>query len=116
MYYSNCLTVTEQQEKSIVRSMPPVGAIRDIAQFFAIFSDDTRLKILSALSMKELCVADLSYILNARQSTVSHQLRLLKDAKIVDSRRAGKLILYAVCNPFVSEVMLTGAKQVSRRA
>ncbi len=116
MYYDGCLTITEQQERSIMRSMPPKAATENLARFFDVFSDNTRLRILSALSMKELCVADLSFILSMRQSTVSHQLRLLKDAKIVDCRRAGKLILYAVVNPFVNEVLLTGAKQFAQNA
>lgn len=116
MYYDGCLTITKQQERSIMRSMPPKAATENLARFFDIFSDNTRLRILSALSMKELCVADLSFILSMRQSTVSHQLRLLKDAKIVDCRRAGKLILYAVVNPFVNEVLLTGAKQFTQCA
>lgn len=116
MMYDSCLSITEQQERSILRSMPPKAATENLARFFDVFSDNTRLRILSALSMKELCVADLSFILSMRQSTVSHQLRLLKDARIVDCRRAGKLILYAVVNPYVNDVLLTGAKQFARSA
>ncbi len=116
MMYDGCLTITEQQERSIMRSMPPKVATEHLARFFDVFSDNTRLRILSALSMKELCVADLSFILSMSQSTVSHQLRLLKDARIVGCRRAGKLILYAVVNPYVNDVLLTGAKQFSQSA
>lgn len=116
MMYDGCLTITEQQERSIMRSMPPRAATENLARFFDVYADNTRLRILSALSMKELCVADLSFILSMRQSTVSHQLRLLKDARIVDCRRAGKLILYAVVNPYVNDVLLTGAKQFAQSA
>ena len=116
MYYDGCLTITEQQERSILRSMPPKAATQSLARFFDVFSDNTRLRILSALSMKELCVADLAFLLSMRQSTVSHQLRLLKDAGIVDCRRAGKLILYAIVNPYVDEVLMTGAKQFAKSA
>ena len=113
--YRGCLTVDERQERSIMDSMPQSGALSGIARFFAVFSDQTRLKILSALSMKELCVADLCYLLSAEQSTVSHQLRLLRDAGIVASRKAGRLTLYAISNAYVSDVMMTGARNLNRR-
>ncbi len=113
--YRGCLTVDERQERNILDSMPPGRALCGIARFFAVFSDETRLKILSALSMKELCVADLCFLLATEQSTISHQLRLLKDAGIVASRKAGRLTLYAIVDPYVAEVMMTGARQLRRR-
>lgn len=113
--YRGCLTVDERQERSILDSLPPGGALSGIARFFAVFSDETRLKILSALSMKELCVADLCFLLSTEQSTVSHQLRLLRDAGIVTSRKAGRLTLYAIVNPYVADVMMTGARQLRRK-
>ena len=114
-FYRGCLTVDERQERSIIDSLPPHYALEDIARFFGVFSDGTRLKILSALSMKELCVADLCFLLSTEQSTVSHQLRLRKDAGIVTCRKAGRLTLYAISNPYVADVMMTGARQVTRR-
>lgn len=113
--YRECLTVDERGERSILENMPPSRSLCGIARFFAVFSDETRLKILSALSMKDLCVADLCFFLTSEQSTVSHQLRLLKDAGIVASRKAGRLTLYTIVDPYVSEVMLTGARRLRRR-
>ncbi|MEG1964299.1 MAG: metalloregulator ArsR/SmtB family transcription factor, partial [Clostridia bacterium] len=65
-------------------------------------------KILMALSISEMCVGDVAQILNLNQSTLSHQLKLLRDAKIIDCRREGKIIYYFNINPFINDIMLTG--------
>lgn len=78
-----CLTLTESEEQSIRSYIPPNGAVKGIADFYFIFSDSTRLKILSVLAVTELCVCDVCILLGLNQTTVSHQLKLLRDARIV---------------------------------
>lgn len=93
------------EENEINTFMPTEKRLNDMATFFQNFSDGTRLKIISALSISELCVNDLSNILNINQTTISHQLKLLKNQNIVASRREGKIIKYFIQNQFINELM-----------
>lgn len=97
-------------EELLQQYMPSDGAIRDIGEFFAVFSHETRIKIILMLSVSEVSVSDLSKYLNVNQSTVSHQLRILKDRKIVTSYRKGKEIYYNVANSFITEVLYSAVK------
>lgn len=108
-----CLTINNKGQEHIQSCLPPNGAMQNIAEFYGIFSDSTRLKILSALSIAELCVGDLCAILSLNQTTISHQLKLMRDAKIVGARRDGKIIFYRIINPYVNEVMLTGVNNLA---
>lgn len=102
-------TIMSKHEHDFVRdSMPDDKISLSLAEFFAVFSDPTRLKIISALSVSDMCVNDLTALLDVNQSTVSHQLRLMRDAGIVDCSRDGKVVYYSVVNPFVNDIMLTG--------
>ncbi|MEG1394696.1 MAG: metalloregulator ArsR/SmtB family transcription factor [Clostridia bacterium] len=114
MNIQECLTLNSQQEKSIRDFLPPNGAVKGIANFYFVFSDSTRLKILSALSVTELCVLDLCVLLEQNQTTISHQLKLLRDSGIVESRREGRMIMYRIVNPFVNDVMLTGVDNLNK--
>ena len=79
-----------------------------LADFFSMFSDGTRIKILSALAVSEMCVNDLSTILNINQTTISHQLKILKGQNIVTYKRDGKILVYTLCDKKVNEVMFLG--------
>ena len=97
--------------KDLVLSyVPDDMLLNDLVGFFTAFSDFTRLKILSALSISEMCVTDLSMLLAINQTTVSHQLRLLKNLGAVVSRREGKVIYYALKDELVSDVLLKGVE------
>ena len=74
-------------------NFPEEEILYDLADLFKVFGDSTRIRILYALMESELCVSDLSSLLNLNQSAVSHQLRILKDAKLVKFRREGKVIV-----------------------
>ena len=78
------------------------------AYTLSVFADYTRVKILSALAISELCVTDLSRILNINQTTVSHQLRFLKSAGIVKCIRQGKIIFYSLTDDSINDVILKG--------
>lgn len=98
------------------KSMPTDNLSTNIAEFFSIFSDYTRIKIISALSIMDMCVGELANLLGANQSTISHQLKLLKDAGIVNCVRDGKNINYAIINPLVNDVMLAGIDNLDFKA
>ena len=84
--------------------MPDEDTLLNVAELFKVFGDSTRTRILSALSIEELCVCDISALLNMSMSAVSHQLRILRQTKIVKSRRCGKEILYSLDDEHISEL------------
>lgn len=100
------LLINNEQKNNITSYMPESEQLSKIADFFQNFSDPTRLKILSCLSMSELCVNDLSNILNINQTTISHQLKILKSQNLIKSRRNGKIINYSLSNIYINEIML----------
>ncbi|MBR1508847.1 MAG: winged helix-turn-helix transcriptional regulator [Eubacterium sp.] len=92
--------------------MPSEEMLYDLADLFRIFADSTRIKILYALIDKELCVNDIAALLNATQSSVSHQLRILKDSKLVKKRRDGKEIYYSLDDEHVHMILSLGMEHI----
>jgi ArsR family transcriptional regulator len=76
----------------------------EVAELFKVFGDSTRTKILSALTVMELCVCDIAEVLNMTKSAVSHQLRILRQTKIVKSRRSGKEVYYSLDDEHISDI------------
>jgi len=101
----------DKRLQTMVRDYVPQGEILDdLVCFFSIFSDYTRLKMISALAISEMCVSDLSLLLKLNQTTVSHQLRLLKNLNAVKTRRQGKVIFYSLRNETLNDVLLKGVE------
>ena len=104
----------KEEELNNIRSyLPRVSEIKSISNYFYIFSDTTRLLIIAALTISEMCVKDICELISVNQTTVSHQLKLLRDVKIVDYRRVGSVILYRIINPYVNDVILLGINQIN---
>lgn len=104
----------DKRTQGLIEEYVPQGDILEgIVCFFSVFSDYTRVKILSALAISELCVTDLSRILDINQTTVSHQLRFLKSAGIVKSVRQGKIIFYSLENDSINDIILKGIEFLS---
>ena len=106
------LYITKEQLQFIDNYLPSMTVSDSIANFFNIFGDNTRVRILSALSVSNMCVGDLCYVLKINQTTISHQLKLLKDANIVKATRQGRLIIYSICNKFVHDAIILGVDKV----
>ena len=85
-----------EKVKKIKKIMPSDDLLFDIAEVFKVFGDTTRMKIISALLEAELCVGDIAEITNSTQSAISHQLRVLKQAKLVKFRKEGKIVYYSL--------------------
>ena len=101
----------DKRLQTMVNDYVPQGEILDeLVCFFSIFSDYTRLKVISALSISEMCVSDLSNILKLNQTTVSHQLRLLKNLNAVTTKRQGKVVFYSLRSEALSDVLLRGVE------
>ena len=83
-----------------------------LADLFKVFGDPTRLRILYTLSDGELCVCDIASLLNMSQSAISHQLRFLKQARLVKSRKNGKTVYYALCDDHIQTILAQGIAHV----
>lgn len=92
--------------------MPDDEVLYDLAELFKVFGDSTRIKILYALLEEELCVYDIARLLNLSQSSVSHQLRILKNSKLVKFRRDGKSMFYSLDDDHVREIISMGMEHI----
>lgn len=86
--------------------------IFDLAELFKVFGDSTRMKIINALMMEELCVCDIAEITNSTPSAISHQLRVLKQAKLVKYRKEGKSVFYSLDDDHVREIFEKGREHI----
>ena len=103
------LLLLDKRTQGLIEDYVPQGDILEgVVCFFSVFADYTRVKILSALAISELCVTDLSRILKINQTTVSHQLRFLRSAGIVKCTRQGKIVFYALADESINDVLLKG--------
>lgn len=93
-------------------AMPPVEHIYELAELFSVFGDSTRMRILFALSADELCVCDLSEALGMTVSAISHQLKVLRQAKLVKSRREGKSVFYSLSDGHVQTILRQGMEHI----
>ena len=100
------LMLTERRKNQILGFLPTDSQISKLADYFQNFSDSTRLKIITCLSVCDMCVGDISNLLNINQTTVSHQLKILKDQGLVNYRRDGKILLYSLQEQSISDVMM----------
>ena len=92
--------------------LPPDERLYDLAELFKMFGDSTRVKILYALLESELCVCDIASLMEVSQSAVSHQLRVLKNSKLVKFRREGKTVYYSLADSHVLHILAQGMEHV----
>ena len=92
--------------------IPERETLEDMSELFSAFADETRLKILSALSICEMCVGDLAEVISVNQTTVSHQLKYLKNQNLVQSKRIGKIVFYSLAGDLVGQLMSVGVTQL----
>lgn len=100
------LRLNERNKYELLNVLPDEEVINKLALYFQNFSDNTRIKILSCLSIMDMCVNDLSCLLGINQTTISHQLKTLKDQDIVDYRREGKVLIYRIKSEYISDMMM----------
>ena len=86
-----CTVIHEETVKKIKQKMPEDGYIYDLAELFKVFADSTRVKIINVLLENKLCVSDIAILVGGTQSAISHQLRILKSAKLVKYTKIGKI-------------------------
>lgn len=98
------IVIHEDIVKKVSENMPDEDLLYDMADLFRVFGDSTRVKILHALFESEMCVCDIAAILNMNQSAISHQLRVLKSARLVKNRRDGKVVYYSLDDEHVKQI------------
>lgn len=106
------LAAREDVVRRVLEQQPDDEILYDLAELFKVFGDSTRIKILYSLFETELCVYDIARLLNLSQSSVSHQLRILKTSKLVKFRREGKSIFYSLDDEHVREIISMGMEHV----
>lgn len=93
--------------------MPEDEILYDLAELFKVFGDTTRIRILCALQQSELCVFDIAQLLHMTQSAISHQLRVLKQSKLVKYRRDGKTVFYSLADDHVNTIIDQGMEHIT---
>lgn len=104
----DCSVIHEDIVNQVIDKMPEEEALYDLAELFKVFGDSTRIKILWALDESEMCVCDIAYLLNMTQSAISHQLRVLKQAKLVKNRKEGKIVFYSLDDEHINQIFELG--------
>lgn len=107
-----CKHEHETTVERVVATMPAENSLYDLAELFKIFGDSTRIKILYALLDNELCVCDIAAVLSMNQSAISHQLRILKQSKLIANRRSGKSIFYSLADEHVHAILSFGMEHI----
>lgn len=92
--------------------LPEEEPIYEVSELFKVFGDSTRARIICALNIEEMCVCDLSALLNMTQSAISHQLRILKSSRLVKSRKQGRVVYYSLDDAHIGEIFATAFEHV----
>lgn len=111
----DCNVIHEDVVRQVRAEMPDEENLLDLADLFKVFGDSTRVKILCALFHHELCVCDVAALLGMTRSAISHQLRILKQAKLIRNRRDGKVVYYSLDDDHVKTIFNQGLSHVSER-
>ncbi len=106
------LCIHQDIVNQVISHMPEETQLYDLAELFKVFGDSTRIKILYVLFQAEMCVCDIAQLLNMGQSAISHQLRVLKQAKLVKSRRDGKTMFYSLADSHVRTIIDQGFEHI----
>lgn len=108
----DCEVIHGEEVDKVRKTMPEDVTIYELADFFKVLGDSTRVKIMWALDNGELCVCDLAVLLNMTKSAISHQLRALREARLVRFRKEGKVVYYSLADDHVRQVFEMGREHL----
>lgn len=108
----SCTMIHDDIVDKVKENMIEEEILYDLAEFFKVFGDSTRIRILWALDQSEMCVCDIAALLGMSQSAISHQLRVLKQARLVKNRRDGKVVYYSLDDDHVKEIFEQGLAHI----
>ncbi len=109
----DCVELHEEAIETVLQKMPDEEVLYDLAELFKVFGDSTRVRILYVLFESELCVCDIAEILHMTQSAISHQLRVLKQARLVKYRRDGKALYYSLADDHIKSIFNQGFEHIT---
>lgn len=109
----DCNTIHQDIVDRVKSNMPSEENLYDVAELFKVFGDTTRIKIICALFEAEMCVCDIANLLGMTQSAISHQLRVLKQARLVKYRREGKIVYYSLDDEHVRHIFNQGLAHIN---
>jgi DNA-binding transcriptional ArsR family regulator len=112
----DCNTIHQDIVAKVRTLMPEEESLLDLADLFKVFGDSTRVKIVCALLHSEMCVCDIAVLLGMTKSSISHQLRALRQTKLVKCRREGKGMYYSLDDEHVGAIFATGLVHVCERS
>lgn len=107
-----CTIIHEDIVKKVITNMPEEEVLYNLADIYKVFGDTTRIKILYSLFKSEMCVCDIAVIVGVSQSAISHQLRILKDSKLVKCRKDGKIVYYSLDDEHVKSIFYAGLEHI----
>ena len=107
------ICVHEDMIQKVKKLLPEEELIKELADFYKVFGDSTRIRILWVLLEAEVCVCDLAEILEMTQSAISHQLRVLKQMKLVKNRREGKTVYYSLADDHIETIISQGMEHIT---
>ncbi len=113
--HCDCHEVHKDLVEQVINRMPEEDELYDLAEVFKVFGDSTRIRILFVLLGEEMCVCDLAEALSMNQSAVSHQLKILKQAKLVNNRREGKQVYYSLADDHVTTILAMGLEHIEEQ-
>jgi DNA-binding transcriptional ArsR family regulator len=108
-----CNMIHEEVVAAVKKEMPDDEALLDLADLFKVFGDSTRVKIICALLRAEMCVCDIAALLGMSKSAISHQLRTLRQTRLVKYRREGKVVYYSLEDAHVEAIFNQGFVHVT---
>ena len=111
----NCTIIHEDIVNKVKESMPQEEKLYDLAELFKVFGDTTRIKIIYALFESEMCVCDIAALLGMNQSAISHQLRVLKQARLVKYRKDGKVVYYSLDDEHIKNIFDQGFLHITHK-
>lgn len=113
--FCDCEVIHSEAVEEVRQIMPADELLYDLADFFKVFGDSTRIKILWALDRSEMCVCDLAVLLNMTKSAISHQLKTLRQEKLVKYRRDGKIVYYSLLDDHVKNILEIGLEHIGEK-
>ena len=111
-FICDCNIIHQETVDEALKQMPEQDIFNKLAEFFKILGDTTRAKILFTLDKNEMCVCDIAAIVGTTQSAISHQLRILKQSKLVKFRKDGKIIYYSLDDEHIAEIVKKGREHI----
>lgn len=109
----DCNIIHKGVLEKVEQNMPDFEKLFSLADFFKMFSDSTRIRIIAALLNNEMCVCDIAFLLNMTKSAISHQLRMLRQTKLVKYRKKGKIVYYSLDDEHIKSIVEIGLLHIN---